>query len=185
MDARKPRKPRPPLDDRTLRELALTYVGRFASTRAKLRSYLARKVRERGWAGTGEPDLADIAERFAALGYIDDAGFALSKAQSLSARGYGKRRLMEQLRGAGVEEQDSAAAREHSQGQAIASALKFAKRRRIGPFADGNSADPKQRQRAIAAMVRAGHSYQLARSIALRPAGSEVDADDFVDASGG
>ena len=69
----------PPLDESRLNELALRYVGRFATTRAKLRSYLARKLRERGWGGEREPDVAAIAERFAAQGYIDDSSYALAK----------------------------------------------------------------------------------------------------------
>jgi regulatory protein len=58
----------PPLDEGRLNELALRYVGRFATTRAKLRSYLGRKLRERGWDGTREPEIAANAERFAAQG---------------------------------------------------------------------------------------------------------------------
>jgi regulatory protein len=181
MDARRTRKARPPLDERSLGELALAYVGRFATTRAKLRDYLARKVRERGWSGDGQPDFAAIAERFAQLGYIDDAGFAIIKGRSLTARGYGKRRLVEKLRGAGVEEQDAAAAHDHSDKEAVASALRFAERRRIGPFGDGGPVDPKQREKAIAAMVRAGHSFGLARKIAAMPAGADVVADELGD----
>jgi regulatory protein len=177
MTARKPRKPRPPLDERRLEELALFYVGRFATTRSKLRSYLARKLRERGWEGAREPDLAAVAERFADQGYIDDAGFALSKAHALAARGYGTRRLTEKLRAAGVEEQDSIAAQSLSDGQAVASALRFAERRRLGPFATGGPPDPAQRERAIGAMVRAGHSFALARAIAGIAPGVPVDAE--------
>ena len=58
------RKPRPPLNGETLNELALAYVGRFATTRAKLRSYLTRKVRERGWYDGPAVDLEVLAERF-------------------------------------------------------------------------------------------------------------------------
>jgi regulatory protein len=181
MDARKTRKARPPLNERSLGELALAYVGRFATTRAKLRDYLARKVRERGWSGDRQPDFAAMAERFAELGYVDDAGFAMTKARSLTARGYGKRRLVEKLRGAGVEEQDAAAAHDHSDKEAVASALRFAERRRIGPFGNGGSVDLKQRQKAIAAMVRAGHSFGLARKIAAMPGGAEVNADELGD----
>ena len=100
------RRERPPLDQSKLQELALRYVERFATTRAKLREYLARKLRERGWKGEREPDLGAISERFAELGYIDDAAYALGKARSLAGRGYGKRRLVDKLRVAGVEEQD-------------------------------------------------------------------------------
>ena len=181
MDARRSRKVRPPLDERSLNELALAYVGRFATTRAKLRSYLARKVRERGWAGAGQPDLAAAAEGFAAQGYIDDAGYALSKAHALTARGYGKRRLVQKLRGAGVEEQDGAKAIAHSEAEAVASALRFAERRRIGPFGTGEPVDLKQREKAIAAMIRAGHGFSLARRIAGLPAGAPFDAEDLED----
>ena len=37
------RRERPPLDHKMLEELALRYVERFATTRAKLRDYLRRK----------------------------------------------------------------------------------------------------------------------------------------------
>src|SRR3954451_19657369 len=88
----KPRRAPAPLDTERLRELALRYVGKYATTRAKLRQYLVRKIRERGWHGAA-PDLERLAGRFAELGLIDDAAYALAKSRSLSARGYGKRRL--------------------------------------------------------------------------------------------
>ena len=44
-----------PLDEQGLNGLALRYVERFATTRAKLRAYLDRKLRERGWAEAGVP----------------------------------------------------------------------------------------------------------------------------------
>jgi regulatory protein len=181
MRSQRPAKPRPPLDERKLEELALFYVGRFATTRAKLRTYLARKVRERGWAGAGEPDLTALAERFAAQGYIDDAEFALGKAQSLTARGYGKRRLAENLRAAGVGEKDSVAARALSDSEAVGSALRFAERRRLGPFAPASAADPKQREKAIGAFIRAGHSFALARAIVTLPPGAAPDPDELAE----
>jgi regulatory protein len=169
-----------PLDQSALNELALRYVGRFATTRAKLRSYLARKVRERGWEGPGEPEVGRLAERFAELGYVDDRSFALAKSQSLTARGYGKRRVMDALRAAGVEEAEGAAARDHAQAEAAAAALRFAQRRRIGPFAAAPETDPGKREKALAAMIRAGHGYTLARSIlALEPA-SNANIDQYL-----
>ena len=67
--------------------------GKYATTRARLRAYLSRKMRERGWEGAREPDFEAIASRFGELGYVDDAAYALSKSRALTARGYGKRRL--------------------------------------------------------------------------------------------
>jgi len=178
------RRPRPPLDSAKLDELALAYVGRFATTRAKLRAYLARKLRERGWDGASEPDLEAIAERLAGHGYVDDAGYALAKSRALAGRGYGKRRLLTALRAAGVVEEDAAGAREHADAEAVAAALRFAERRRIGPFALRQIDDPRDREKALAAMVRAGHSFALARAIVGLAPGDEVDPADLADRGG-
>jgi regulatory protein len=170
----KARRPPPPLNDAALSELGLRYVGKYATTRSKLRAYLARKLRERGWDGTLDPDLEALADRFAELGYVDDAAFALTKSRSLAGRGYGKRRLAEQLKHAGITEEDSREALDAAETAAVSAALRFAQRRRIGPFA-AEMADPQARERAIAAMVRAGHDSGLARKImGLQP---DQDAD--------
>jgi regulatory protein len=177
--ARAPRA-RPALNPQKLEELAIRYVGRYATTRAKLSAYLARKLRERGWDGHREPDVQALSARFAELGYIDDSAYALSKAQALAGRGYGKRRVVEKLRIAGVAEDDGAAARAHADSTALTAALRFAERRRIGPFASA-AADPAQRERAVAAMVRAGHSFALARAVARLAPGAEVDLEQLAD----
>jgi regulatory protein len=176
MAGRRSRKPRPPLDPARLDELALAYVGRFSTTRSKLRSYLARKVRERGWEGEREVDLEAVAERLARLGYVDDAAYALSKSRGLTARGYGLRRVNQSLRAAGVGEEEAAPAFELAQEESVESALRFARKRRIGPFGDG-SGDRSASDRALAAMVRAGHSFRLAKAIIGLPPGSDIDLE--------
>jgi regulatory protein len=172
------RKPRPPLNAKKLNELALAYVGRFATTRAKLRSYLVRKMRERGWDGGPAVDLEALAERFAEQGYVDDAAYALSKSRSLTVRGYGVRRVDQSLRLAGVEEPDAAPARDLAYSDAVESALRFAERRHLGPFAS-EAADRKMRERALGAMIRAGHSFSLARAIVDLPPGAEIDIEEL------
>ena len=170
-----------PLDSARLDELALRYVGRFATTRAKLVAYLTRKLRERGWDGAGEPDLAVIAERFAKLGYIDDSAYALSKAGALAARGYGKRRLSDALNRAGVGDDDRRPALDHADGEAVAAAIRFAERRRLGPFALLPAKDPKARERALAAMIRAGHGFPLAKAILAIAPGVPIDMESLAD----
>jgi regulatory protein len=181
MEPARRRKALRPLDERRLDELALRYVGRFATTRAKLRTYLARKLRERGWEGEREPSPAAIAERFAARGYVDDSSYALAKSQSLTARGYGKRRVLDALKAAGVEEEQGTAARDHAEAEAVSAALRFARRRKVGPFADHGPSDPREREKALAAMVRAGHGFELSRNILALAPGSEVDPDQLSD----
>jgi regulatory protein len=176
MAARRPRKPRPPLTAATLDELALHYVGRFATSRSKLTTYLKRKLRERGWDGEAEPDLDALAGKLARLGYVDDRAYAVSKARSLTSRGYGERRVGQALTLAGIREDDGADARLLAQSEAVESALRFARRRSIGPFANARP-DPRERERALSAMVRAGHRFGLARAIVDLEPGAETDPE--------
>lgn len=157
----------PPLNPTRLEELALAYVARFATTQAKLRGYLQRKLRERGWDGENAPPLDALIARYCERGYIDDAAWARMKAGSLLRRGYGARRVGEALGQAGVEEALRVEARPAVADQRRA-ALVLARRRRFGPFALATSrdlADPKTRDRQLAAMLRAGHPLDIARRI--------------------
>jgi len=173
------RKPPIPLKESSLTALALRYVERYSTTRAKLRAYLQRKVRERGWAGDAAPDSEAIAESFAERGYVNDEAYALSKSQALTARGYGKRRVAVALRVAGVDEGDGAAAFTLADEQAVTAALRFARRRRLGPFADERPGDPRESQRALAAMLRAGHAFGLSRAILALAPGEPFEADEL------
>lgn len=152
-----------PLDEARLKELAMSYVARFATSSAKLERYLARKLRERGWDGEGEADPAGIAARYVELGYIDDAAFAKARSGSLLRRGYGARRVDQTLRHDGIDEhvrEDVApgeAAKRHA-------ALKLAEKRRFGPFAL-EPVERDKREKQLAAMLRAGHSLGMARPI--------------------
>jgi regulatory protein len=158
-----------PLTAPELERLGLSYVGRYAATRAKLRTYLLRKLRERGWAGEGEPPVERIAERFSELGYVDDRAFAIARSEAMGRRGLGLRRVDQALKIAGIEEDDGAPARELAREGGWSSALKFAQRRRIGPFAS-EVPDRPGREKALAAMLRAGHPMHLARRlVAARP----------------
>jgi regulatory protein len=170
----------PQLNNSSLQELALNYVGKYATTRSKLRVYLSRKLRERGWDGDRDPDIERLADRLAELGYIDDAAYALSKSRSLSARGYGKRRLADKLKADGIDDDDRMAADAHADEQALSAALRFAERRRIGAFSPV-AADHRQREKWVAAMVRAGHAFRLSRAIAALEPGVEIDEGAFND----
>ena len=152
----------------------MAYVGRFATSRAKLADYLRRKVREKGWDAPQPPAIEPLVERLVALGYIDDAAFALSKARALGSRGYGGRRVEQALHQAGIDEAHGAPARAAVRDGAVAAAIRFAQRRRLGPFAPERS-DPKARERALAAMIRAGHGFDLSRRLIDLPPDRDCD----------
>jgi regulatory protein len=171
------RKVKPPLDAEALEQAALAYAGRYATTRAKLAFYLGRKLRERGWSGAGDPPVAALVERMARLGYVDDRAFAAARAAALSRRGYGARRVGAALRAAGIGDEDAADAREIAADAAWEAALHFARRRRIGPFAEAE-ADRPAREKALAAMLRAGHPLPIARRLVAARPGEVPQADD-------
>ena len=170
------RKERPPLDAEGLERLGLFYAGRYATTRAKLADYLRRKLRERGWSGPGAPPVDALVERFARLGYVDDAAFARAKTGSLLRRGYGERRVAQALKAAGIAAEDIAPARAEAESGAMEAALRFARRRRIGPYAEA-PLDREARHKAAGAMLRAGHSLDIVRRLLDASPGEVPDPD--------
>jgi regulatory protein len=181
MQARPPSRPRTkrppkPLDEVRLRDLALAYVARFATSGGKLAAYLKRKLRERGWEGEREPDIAGLVARYAELGYIDDAAYARAKSGDLLRRGYGPRRVSQALGEAGIDE-DLRGAVAASVNEARAAALQLARKRRFGPFSV-QPADRAVREKQLAAMIRAGHGFDVAR--AVLEAVSEEEAEAWV-----
>lgn len=177
MKAERNRKPPQPLDPERLERLALFYAGRYSTTRAKLSSYLKRKVRERGWVGDGQPAIERLVQRFSELGYVNDRAFASSRAASLQRRGYGERRLDVALYVAGIDPDDAAEAKEQARSGAWDSAIRFATRKRLGPFARVE-ADSAGRKKALAAMLRAGHPMEIARKVLATPPGTVPNPDD-------
>ncbi len=156
------KRPRPPLDEDSLRDAALRYVSRFATSRGKLLAYLQRKIKECGWGGEHPADLPALVDRLAGLGYVDDSQYAVMKSAALGRRGYGARRIDESLRAAGIAPADRADADAQVDAERWIAAERYARRKRIGPYASA-APDPKQREKAIAAFLRAGHSYAVAR----------------------
>jgi regulatory protein len=166
---------KPPLGEAQLRDLALHYAARFATTGARLEGYLVRKVRERGLAEdadgrTIDIDIPALVARLVELGYVDDDAYARMRARDLGARGYGARRVEETLRHAGVEEGLRQA---HAPGEAASrrAAALMVRKRRLGPYGTGveDGADPlvrrKAHEKAVAAMLRAGHQYEHVRFV--------------------
>jgi regulatory protein len=171
-----PQRPRKAIDAAALERLALHYAGRYATTRAKLAAYLARKIGERGWEGDDAAPIEALVARFTELGYVNDRSFAEARGAALARRGFGERRIGMALKIAGITEEDAEPVREEARRGAHDSAMAFARRKRIGPFAQ-QKPDRDQRQRLLAAMLRAGHSPQISRIIVNSEPGAEIDPE--------
>ncbi|WP_336982186.1 regulatory protein RecX [Altererythrobacter fulvus] len=169
---RQKRLPRP-LDRARMEEMALAYVARFATSAAKLEAYLKRKLRERGWDGEGQPDVAALVGRYVELGYIDDETYARAKAGGLLRRGYGPRRVSQALGAAGIAE-DIRESVQASEAEERRAALALARKRRFGPFGAG-VADRAMREKQIAAMLRAGHALDSARELVDAPSAEAAE----------
>ena len=157
----------PPLDAAALRDLALRYVGRYSTSEAKLRRYLGRKLFERGWDGAGPApanmEIDAVVARMADLGYVDDRVFAEARGRGLTSRGFGARRVSADLGAAGIAR--DLAAEVAATGDAMAAAVTFARRRRLGPFDPTDGAGPDRRRKQFAAMMRAGHGVAETRRV--------------------
>jgi regulatory protein len=174
-ERRERKRVKPPLDAARLRDLALHYAARFATTGARLEGYLARKIKERGLAEDADGrteaiDIPALVARLVELGYVDDDAYARNRARDLGARGYGGRRVEQVLRFAGV---DEGLRQAHAPGEAASrrAAALMAQKKRLGPWGSGggSAADPlaarKASEKAVAAMLRAGHQYTHVRFI--------------------
>ncbi len=172
------KRPPKPLGQARLEEMALAYVARFATSAAKLESYLKRKLRERGWEGEADgaagPDIPALVARYVELGYIDDETYARAKAGGLLRRGYGPRRVSQALGAAGIAE-DIRESVQASEAEERRAALALARKRRFGPFAAQPVADRAMREKQIAAMLRAGHALDSARELVNAPSAEAAE----------
>lgn len=175
-NVRPDKKPPPPLNDERLRGLALHYVGKYATTQSKLGAYLTRKISERGWDGERRTDVAALVEQFAEFGYINDAQYAEARSRAFVRRGYGERRLNEDLRASGIGGSDAVPAKEHMTESAFVAAENFARRKRLGPFAS-EPAPPEKRQKQLHAFLRAGHGFEVAKRFVNAEPGEVLEED--------
>jgi regulatory protein len=164
------------LNAESLRQLALYYVGKYATTQSKLAGYLTRKIRERGWDDERSADIAGLTEQFTSLGYINDAQFAEARSRSFVRKGFGRRRLNEDLRASGIGDADALNAKAHMEDSIFTTAENFARRKRLGPFAQ-EAAPPEKRHKQLNAFLRAGHSFELAKRFVYAEPGEEISED--------
>jgi len=172
-----PGKPRykPPTEDRLTRS-ALHYLERYATSSANLRKVLERKVLKA--CESLELDPADYANMVDAVvetvvrnGLVDDRAYAETKLASLRRRGGSARKIEAKLASKGVDRTTIESVLQNDDASDEDAAQIFARRRKLGPFRQKDRTE--RRDKDLAAMCRAGFSYDVARRI--------IDADDAPD----
>jgi len=171
-----------------LERSALYYLERYDSSSGHLRRLLRRKIALSARVHGTDPEegaaaLERLIDRLIGLGLLDDARYARERVRGLLARGtstamirakLGAKSLPAALIDAALEaDENNDPARE------LRAALRYAKRRRLGPYRlerrPGERAE--RRDRDLAALGRQGFDYETARRIVdcADPAALEAD----------
>lgn len=170
---------RPPPTETTLREAALNYLARYATTEAGLRRFLhkridtwARTVEEPGERAQGlKSCVPGIVARMVELGLVNDAVFAESRAKGLALGGRSRRAITARLVAKGIDPNQARAVLPEDEGGELISALILARKRRIGPFRLTAGADPN---RELGVLARAGFPREVAqRALSFDPEQAE------------
>lgn len=182
---RQRRKPRKVTSD-SLRNAALHYLERYASSAGNLRQVLRRRVLRAARFHETDRDQADrwieeIVAGFQSSGILDDAAYAEARVQSMFRQGRSLRAMARELKKKDVADDDIARAldalgSEHGDPNRAA-AIRYARKRRLGPFRTDDR--DGRRERDLAAMARAGFDYDTARGIIDAEDGDSLEQDDL------
>jgi regulatory protein len=193
MDEKRPktrkRAPRK-IDAGYLENAALYYLQCYASSSKNLKNVLSRKIM-RGCAHHGQnpedflPLLDPLVARYEKAGLLDDAVYADGRVGALRRQGLSRQAIMQRLQRKGLSSADivraldriDTTAAEHSgdPDRELAAARRMAQRKRLGPWRQKPLADPKAAQKELAALARAGFSYDIARRALETPDDVAVD----------
>lgn len=162
------RKIRKKISESYLRNAALYYLQRYPASVSRFLEVMTRKMK-RSLAAHPDQDLAPyetflrdtLVPELERTGLLNDALYARGLAASLQNRGLPRRAIAMRLSAKGV-----ATEQEQLDTQNDLEAAKiFARRKRLGPFAR-TQRDPR---RDLAALARAGFSYDIASKIVNVP----------------
>ncbi|PVB62775.1 RecX family transcriptional regulator [Labrenzia sp. 011] len=155
-----------PTEDRLTRS-AVHYLERYASSAANLRKVLERKVLKACMAHERDPGefsaLIDaVVEKCCQSGLVNDLAYAETKTAGLRRRGGSRRKIEAKLSAKGVDRDIIRTVLNNDGQDDLSAAFIFARRRRLGPF---RTDDKDRRDKDMAALCRAGFSYDVARRV--------------------
>jgi regulatory protein len=161
-----------------LENIALHYLGHYASSSANLRRVLLRRVERAAAAHGADPAegaklVEDLVARYLRSGLIDDRAYAAQKAASLQRRGASRFGITGKLRqqgvaGALIADALQGLAEQGGAASELASACALVRRRRLGPYRE-KARRTAMRDKDLAALSRAGFSFEVARRVLAAP----------------
>ncbi len=166
------------------------YLERYVATEMQLRRVLKRRL-IRNWRARGEKvteeekrmgeDLVETqVKKVMESGRIKDDKVALMWVEHFTNRGKSAPFIRMKLREKGVDSQiiDDAITQIHDQMQdpALESAVVYARKRRFGAYRRNEAKQAERKQKDIAAMMRAGHRYDVVSRVIECSTIDEVEA---------
>ena len=158
---------------------AVDYLSRYATSQHRLHEVLGRFALRK--LDKHDPDEIDAAisatvKRCQTLGYLNDDAFAKNLARSQRQKGQSKLGIRQRLRQHRIDDTiiDVAldAADQYSANGELIAALRFARRRRLGPFdrqqyddEKGRQAQRQRQQRQLGSLARAGFTMAVSRTV--------------------
>ena len=163
-------------DRAALRDAALAYLARYATTEAGLRRVLERRIDRWARAASSSDDAVaaakhaagEIVAHLAEIGAVSDSAFAESRARRLARAGRSRRAITAALVAKGLDGETARRALPSEETELV-SALALARRRRIGPFRPGEALDETGRRRELGVLARAGFPENVARRALAMP----------------
>jgi len=164
-----------PLTRASLRNRALRYLDRFATSRENLRQVLMRHVQKSNYyhetsIQDGIDWIEELLNKLEEANFINDVRYAEGRAGSLHRKGTSLRVIRMKLMEKGVSEDDINQAlstlKEETESPNLErdAAIALARRRRMGPWRLPEKREAFK-EKDLAAMARAGFSFDLARDV--------------------
>ena len=174
----KRKRPAKKITPQRLKNIGLYYLKRFESSVENLRSVLQKRVNQ---YAKENPDfnkqeayqwVEDVLTEFEKLHYLDDKRFTEIKVRSYLAAGKPARYIQNKLREKGIANAQIEDMLDDFGYNPQEMALKLAKRKKIGPFRPDEESRKINRQKDMAALIRAGFDYDVV---------AEIIGADFID----
>lgn len=167
----KRKRPTKKITPQRLKNIGLYYLKRFESSVENLRSVLQKRVNQ---YAKENPEfnkqeayqwVENVLAEFEKLHYLDDERFTEIKVRHYLAVGKPARYIQNKLREKGIANAQIDEMLDDFGYNPQEMALKLAKRKKIGPFRPNEEARKLNRQKDMAALIRAGFDYDVVSEI--------------------
>lgn len=176
----KRKRPAKKITPQRLKNIGLYYLKRFESSVENLRSVLQKRVNQ---YAKENPEfnkqeayqwVENVLAEFEKLHYLDDERFTEIKVRHYLAVGKPARYIQNKLREKGIDNAQIDEMLDDFGYNPQEMALKLAKRKKIGPFRPNEEARKLNRQKDMAALIRAGFDYDVVCQVI----DSDIEAND-------